>query len=61
MIINMAGNATQEQIDHVVQRVKECGYQAHLSQGEERTVIGVVGKSDHHRNELEALRSRSWS
>ena len=57
MIVNMSGSATEEQIDHVVARIKEFGYQAHLIRGEERTVIGIVGKSDRHRNELEALRS----
>jgi 3-deoxy-7-phosphoheptulonate synthase len=55
MIVNMAVNATEADIDHVVARIKECGYQAHLSRGEERTVIGVVGKGDKHRSELEAL------
>src|SRR5579872_1250284 len=57
MIVNMAGSATEEQIEHVVQRIKEFGYQAHLIRGEERTVIGIVGKSERHRSELEALRS----
>ena len=57
MIVNMSGSATEEQIEHVVARIKEFGYQAHLIRGEERTVIGIVGKSDRHRNELEALRS----
>ena len=55
MIVNMAVGATEEQIDHVVARIKECGCEAHLSRGEERTVIGVVGKSEQHRSELEAL------
>jgi 3-deoxy-7-phosphoheptulonate synthase len=55
MIVNMATNATEEQINHVVQRIKECGCQAHLSRGEERTVIGVVGRSEQHQSELEAL------
>ena len=55
MIVNMAVGATEEQINHVVARIKECGCEAHLSRGEERTVIGVVGKSDQHRSELEAL------
>ena len=45
MIINMAVNATEEQIDHVVKRIQECGFQAHLIRGEERTVIGIVGTS----------------
>ena len=55
MIVNMATNATEEQINHVVERIKECGCQAHLSRGEERTVIGVVGRSVQHQSELEAL------
>ena len=55
MIVNMAVGATEAEIEHVVTRIKECGYQAHLSRGEERTVIGVVGKGDKHRSELEAL------
>jgi 3-deoxy-7-phosphoheptulonate synthase len=57
MIINMAVTATEEQIDHVVKRIQECGFQAHLSRGEERAVIGVVGKSEKHRGELEALQA----
>ena len=57
MIINMNVNATEEQIDHVVKRIQECGFQAHLSRGEERAVIGVVGKSEKHRGELEALQA----
>jgi len=57
MIVNMLGDATEEQINHVVDRIKECGFQAHLIRGEERTVIGVVGNSSKHRSELEALRS----
>jgi 3-deoxy-7-phosphoheptulonate synthase len=57
MIINMNVNATEEQIDHVVKRIQECGFQAHLSRGEERAVIGVVGKREKHRGELEALQA----
>ncbi|MGA7920146.1 MAG: 3-deoxy-7-phosphoheptulonate synthase [Candidatus Acidiferrales bacterium] len=57
MIINMAVDATEEQINHVVKRIQECGFQPHPSRGEERTVIGVVGKSQEHRAEVEALRA----
>jgi len=57
MIVNMRAGATEQQINHVVERIKECGFQAHLIRGEERTVIGVVGNSDKHRSELEALSS----
>jgi 3-deoxy-7-phosphoheptulonate synthase len=57
MIVNMSGTATDEEINHVVARIKECGFQAHLIRGEERTVIGIVGNSDKHRSEIEALRA----
>jgi 3-deoxy-7-phosphoheptulonate synthase len=57
MIVNMLGSATEAEINHVVDRIKECGFTAHLIRGEERTVIGVVGNSDKHRSELEALQS----
>ncbi|MGH9573609.1 MAG: 3-deoxy-7-phosphoheptulonate synthase [Candidatus Acidiferrales bacterium] len=55
MIINMRAGATEGEISHVIDRIKECGFQAHVIQGEERSVIGVVGDSNKHRNELEAL------
>jgi len=54
MIINMCASASAEDIAHVVDRIKECGYQAHVIQGTERTVIGAVG-SNGRRAEIEAL------
>jgi 3-deoxy-7-phosphoheptulonate synthase len=56
MIVNMLTTATVEEISHVIERVKECGYQAHVIQGAERTVIGAVGSTG-RRAELEALRA----
>lgn len=43
MIIVMRMNATQEEIDGVVTRVHELGFRTHLSKGEERTIIGIIG------------------
>ena len=43
MIIVMDTGASREQIDSVVGRVHEMRLGAHLSTGEERTIIGVVG------------------
>ena len=43
MIVVMERGASREQINDVVARVKELGLGAHLSEGEERTIIGVVG------------------
>ena len=45
MMIVMSTEATPEQIHAVVARIEANGFNAHLSQGEERTVIGVVGNS----------------
>jgi 3-deoxy-7-phosphoheptulonate synthase len=56
MIVNMAATATQEEINHVMDRIKECGFLPHLIQGAERTVIGVVGKNRGRRSEIESLR-----
>ncbi len=43
MIIVMKPGAGPELIDPVVKRVEELGLNVHLSAGEERTIIGVVG------------------
>lgn len=44
MIVIMQAGAGTRQIAAVVARIKELGYEAHLSEGKERTVIGVVGE-----------------
>jgi 3-deoxy-7-phosphoheptulonate synthase len=43
MVIVMQEGATAKQIAGVVARVETLGYRAHLVQGEERTIIGVIG------------------
>ncbi len=43
MIIVMASRATEKDVEHVVDRIKELGLSAHLSKGVERTIIGVIG------------------
>lgn len=43
MIIVMETGAAPEAVDRVVERVQQLGLSAHLSDGEERTIIGVVG------------------
>src|SRR5262245_38497448 len=56
MIVNMKRSATDVEIKHVIDRIKECGFQAHVVRGEERTIIGAVGSSG-RRSEIEALRA----
>ncbi len=43
MIIIMKHDATDEQINHVTDKLKSLGFGVHLSKGVERTVIGAIG------------------
>ena len=47
MMIVMKAEATPEEIRAVVERVESVGAKAHLSEGEEVTVIGAVGDREH--------------
>ena len=46
MLVVMRDMATQPEIQHVVDHVHEAGAETHLSQGEVKTVIGVVGERE---------------
>ena len=43
MIIVMRAHANSAQIEHVTSRIDALGFEVHLSQGAERTIIGVIG------------------
>lgn len=43
MIIVLKPGATDREIEHLVARIKEVGLTPHLSKGEERTIVGVIG------------------
>lgn len=51
MIIVMKQGAGQTDIEAVVKRVEELGKKVHLSRGEARTIIGVIGADEHMVNE----------
>jgi len=42
-VIIMQTDATQEQIDHVIQEIRKYGLRADVSHGEYKTIIGLVG------------------
>ncbi len=46
MIISMKPGASREQIEHVCEKIRSCGYLAHPIYGETRTVIGAVGNGN---------------
>jgi len=53
MIVNMSEGATEEQITHIIERIREAGYQPHVTRGTERTIVAAVGSGRRH--EIEAL------
>src|SRR5450432_1540064 len=56
MVINMAAGYTEAQLQHVIDRVKECGFQPHVTRGTERAIVAAVG-SGGSRTALEALQA----
>lgn len=54
MIVNMVEGATEEQVQHIIDRVREAGYEAHVTRGVSRTIVACVGGSG-NRHVLEAL------
>jgi len=43
MIIVLKKDASQEAVDHVVEKIKGTGLAVHISKGKERTIIGAIG------------------
>jgi 3-deoxy-7-phosphoheptulonate synthase len=43
MIVVMKRNASEAEVEGVLARIRELGFTPHLSRGEERTIIGLVG------------------
>ncbi len=46
MIIVTRPDATEEQIEHIVDRIRSWGLKTEVSRGEMRVVIGVIGPED---------------
>jgi 3-deoxy-7-phosphoheptulonate synthase len=44
MIIVLKPDASEEQVEHIVERVKGLGLSVHISRGKERTIIGAIGE-----------------
>lgn len=46
MIIVLRPDATDDQVNHIIEKVKALGLSSHVSKGTERTIIGVIGPED---------------
>lgn len=56
MIVAMQEVASEEQIQHVIERLVEMGFEVHRSTGERQTVLGAVGaRSDFDIRDIEVL------
>ncbi|MFO7957496.1 MAG: 3-deoxy-7-phosphoheptulonate synthase [Candidatus Brocadiia bacterium] len=52
MIVILRKGATEEQVDRIVDAIEDAGFGAHISRGEERTIIGAIGTSPEMRPHL---------
>lgn len=52
MIVILKRNAGDEQVQRVVSAIERAGFTAHVSRGEERTIIGAIGTSAQMRPHL---------
>jgi len=43
MIVIMKSNVKMSDISAVIARIEDAGYRVHLSEGEERTIVGIIG------------------
>ena len=43
MIVVMKSQAKMRSVSAVIAKIEDAGYQVHLSEGEERTIIGIIG------------------
>lgn len=43
MIIVLKPDASEREVDHIIDRLRELGLKSHISAGQERTIIGVIG------------------
>ena len=46
MIIVLKPGATEEQLQYLVEVIRQAGLQAHVSQGTERTIVGAIGDEE---------------
>ena len=46
MIIVFKKNASQKQVDHILERIEKLGLKAMVSRGVERTIVGIIGPED---------------
>ena len=58
MVIIMEDHATEKEIENVIEKIKELGFESHRVDGKQRTVLGAIGdKVGVDKRDLELLKS----
>ncbi|MFN0097014.1 MAG: 3-deoxy-7-phosphoheptulonate synthase [Dehalococcoidia bacterium] len=51
-VLVVSARATEAEVAHIVERIRESGHQAHISRGDSGTVVGVVGPDQPELDEM---------
>ncbi len=56
MILVIKNNITEEQFNHILEKIKELGFTPHISRGVKKTIIGLIGEqAEKYREIFEAM------
>jgi len=52
MILVIKNNITEEQFNHIIEKIKELGFTPHISRGVKKTIIGLIGEQAERYREI---------
>ncbi|MCS7151411.1 MAG: 3-deoxy-7-phosphoheptulonate synthase [Endomicrobia bacterium] len=52
MILVIKNNITEEQFNHIIDKIKELGFTPHISRGVKKTIIGLIGEQAERYKEI---------
>jgi 3-deoxy-7-phosphoheptulonate synthase len=56
MIIVVRNDVSEAQFNHILDKVRECGFTPHISRGVKRTIVGLIGEqAERYREVFEAI------
>lgn len=52
MILVIKNNITEEQFNHIINKIKELGFTPHISRGVKKTIVGLIGEQAERYKEI---------
>ncbi len=52
MILVLKNNITEEQFNHIIEKIKELGFTPHISRGVKKTIVGLIGEQAERYREI---------